>query len=90
MSLMGPEDWFAEVEGSTPLRAAGRVVPYAQVGIRDEAGNSQPPDGISCKEDATCLEHSARQRITPLVRPTNLSSLSVERDFVLCQRSDNG
>ena len=60
MSLMGPEDWFAEVEGSTPLRAAGRVVPYAEVGIRDEAGNSQPPDGISCKEDATCLEHSAR------------------------------
>ena len=39
---MGPEDWFADVEGSTPLRAAGRVVPYAQVEIRDEAGNAVP------------------------------------------------
>ena len=39
---MGPEDWFAEVEGSTPLRAAGRVVPYALVEIRDEADNAVP------------------------------------------------
>ena len=27
LSMMGPEDWFADVDGSTPLRAAGRVVP---------------------------------------------------------------
>ena len=38
LSLMGPEDWFATVDGSTPLRAAGRVVPYALVEIRDEDG----------------------------------------------------
>ena len=42
LSLMGPEDWFADVEGSTPLRAAGRVVPNGSVEIRDEAGNAVP------------------------------------------------
>src|SRR5262245_40991901 len=42
LSLMGPEDWFATVPGSRPLRAAGRVVPYALVGIRDEDGTVVP------------------------------------------------
>ena len=36
---MTPEEWFADVEGSTPLRAAGRVLPFARVEIRDEDGN---------------------------------------------------
>ena len=39
---MGPEDWFATVPGSVPLRAAGRVVPYALVEIRDEDGKVLP------------------------------------------------
>jgi acyl-CoA synthetase (AMP-forming)/AMP-acid ligase II len=42
LSLMGPEDWFATVPGSVPLRAAGRVVPYALVEIRDEDGKVLP------------------------------------------------
>ena len=42
LSLMGPEDWFARVEGSAPLRAAGRVVPYALVEIRDADGTVLP------------------------------------------------
>jgi acyl-CoA synthetase (AMP-forming)/AMP-acid ligase II len=42
LSLMGPEDWFATVPRSTPLRAAGRVVPYALVEIRDPDGTVLP------------------------------------------------
>jgi len=37
LSMMGPEDWFADVDGSTPLRSAGRVSPYALVEIRDDS-----------------------------------------------------
>jgi acyl-CoA synthetase (AMP-forming)/AMP-acid ligase II len=42
LAIMGPEEWFAQVPGSTPLRAAGRVAPYAQVEIRDQDGNPCP------------------------------------------------
>lgn len=33
--MMGPEEWFAEVEGSQPLRSAGRALPWAYLEIRD-------------------------------------------------------
>ncbi|MFI5782080.1 class I adenylate-forming enzyme family protein [Nocardia sp. NPDC051570] len=42
ITAMGPEDWFGTIEGSTPLRSAGRVLPYAQVEIRDEDGRVLP------------------------------------------------
>jgi acyl-CoA synthetase (AMP-forming)/AMP-acid ligase II len=33
--MMGPEEWFAEVEGSNPLRSTGRPLPFAYLEIRD-------------------------------------------------------
>jgi acyl-CoA synthetase (AMP-forming)/AMP-acid ligase II len=33
--MMGPEEWFSEVEGSNPLRSAGRALPFAYLQIRD-------------------------------------------------------
>ena len=33
--MMGPEEWFSEVAGSTPLRSAGRALPFAYLQIRD-------------------------------------------------------
>ena len=33
--MMGPEEWFAEVEGSNPLRSTGRPLPFAYLQIRD-------------------------------------------------------
>jgi acyl-CoA synthetase (AMP-forming)/AMP-acid ligase II len=39
---MGPEQWFAEVEGSTPIRASGMVMPFSQVAIWDEDNNPLP------------------------------------------------
>jgi acyl-CoA synthetase (AMP-forming)/AMP-acid ligase II len=42
LSVMGPELWFADIKGSTPMRSAGRVAPYAEVQIRDAAGNILP------------------------------------------------
>lgn len=42
LAMMGPEEWFADVPGSTPLRAAGRVIPHAEVQIRGPAGQVLP------------------------------------------------
>lgn len=33
--MMGPDEWFSEVEGSNPLRSAGRALPFAYLQIRD-------------------------------------------------------
>ena len=44
IAFMGPQQWFAEVEGSSPLRACGMPLPYAQIQIWDE-NNQQLPVG---------------------------------------------
>ena len=33
--MMGPKEWFSTVEGSNPLRSAGRALPFAYLEIRD-------------------------------------------------------
>jgi acyl-CoA synthetase (AMP-forming)/AMP-acid ligase II len=40
VSFMGSREWFSEVPGSDPVRAAGRVTPFAELDIRD-------PDNVS-------------------------------------------
>ena len=35
LSIMTPSDWFSEIDGSTPMRSGGRVLPYAIVEMRD-------------------------------------------------------
>lgn len=42
VAVMGPELWFAQKEGSTPLRACGVPLPYAEIEIWDE--DDQPVD----------------------------------------------
>ena len=42
VAFMGPEQWFAQVEGSTPLRACGMPLPYAQIQIWDEDNKPLP------------------------------------------------
>jgi acyl-CoA synthetase (AMP-forming)/AMP-acid ligase II len=42
LAMMGPEEWFADIAGSSPLRAAGRVLPYAQVEIRGPTNSVLP------------------------------------------------
>lgn len=38
--MMGPDEWFSEVEGSSPLRSAGRPLPFAYLDIRDPEDSS--------------------------------------------------
>lgn len=44
VAMMGPAQWFAEIEGSTPLRACGMPLPFAQIQIWDEE-NAELPRG---------------------------------------------
>jgi acyl-CoA synthetase (AMP-forming)/AMP-acid ligase II len=42
VTFMGPREWFGTLEGSDPLRAAGRIMPFAELEIRDEHNRSVP------------------------------------------------
>ncbi len=35
ITMMGPDDWFREMSGSTPLRSAGRPLPFGDLAIVD-------------------------------------------------------
>jgi acyl-CoA synthetase (AMP-forming)/AMP-acid ligase II len=42
LTVMTPSEWFGEFPGSTPMRSAGRVLPFARIEVRDEEGSSVP------------------------------------------------
>ena len=42
IAFMGPEQWFGEIEGSKPLLACGKVMPFGLVDIWDENGRPVP------------------------------------------------
>lgn len=45
LTIMTPDEWFSEVPGSTPMRAAGRVLPFARIQIRDTTTGEVLPLG---------------------------------------------
>ena len=40
VSFMGPKEWFRDLPGSDTVRSAGRIMPFAELEIRDD--NNQP------------------------------------------------
>jgi acyl-CoA synthetase (AMP-forming)/AMP-acid ligase II len=38
LTILTPEDWFTPAPGSTPMRSAGKILPFCRLQIRDEAG----------------------------------------------------
>jgi acyl-CoA synthetase (AMP-forming)/AMP-acid ligase II len=38
LTILTPQEWFADVPGSTPTRSAGRVLPFCRLEIRDAEG----------------------------------------------------
>ncbi len=43
IAMMGPTEWFANIDGSQPLRSCGKVLPFADIEIRDvETGEPLP------------------------------------------------
>lgn len=45
LTFMTPKEWFAEAENSTPMRSAGRVMPYARLQVRDVDSGQPAADG---------------------------------------------
>jgi acyl-CoA synthetase (AMP-forming)/AMP-acid ligase II len=43
---MTPRDWFSKPEGSDPMLAAGRVMPFGRIEIRDENNQALPTDEV--------------------------------------------
>lgn len=42
IAFMGPDQWFADVPGSDPIRACGMVMPFALVDVWDQDNNPVP------------------------------------------------
>ncbi|MFC5138595.1 class I adenylate-forming enzyme family protein [Actinomycetospora rhizophila] len=42
LTVMTPQEWFADIPGSSPLRAAGKVLPFARIEVRDEEDTVLP------------------------------------------------
>jgi acyl-CoA synthetase (AMP-forming)/AMP-acid ligase II len=73
--MMGPTEWFSQVEGSNPLRSAGRALPFAYLQIRDSDDHTvivpigeEGEIAISC--DGQMLgfwdnEEATAERLTP-------------------------
>ncbi len=68
LATMGPNDWFATVEGSEPLRAAGRPLPFAELMILDLETHEPLPLGedgeIAGRCDGQMLEFWNNPEIT--------------------------
>ena len=45
ITMMGPGEWFAEVAGSTPLRSAGRPLPFGDIEIVEPDSGEPVPLG---------------------------------------------
>ena len=45
VAMVGSSEWFADIEGSTPLRSVGRPTPFTDVEIRDPVTHEPLPIG---------------------------------------------
>jgi len=45
ITMMGPAEWFSRVEGSNPLRSAGRPLPFGDLAILDPDTHEEVPLG---------------------------------------------
>ncbi len=98
VAMMGPRQWFAEIEGSQPLRACGLALPFAQLEIRDD--DNQPlPAGqagqIAAKTDGQMVgfwnnpEATAERLVDGWVLTGDIGMLDENGYLYMLDRSDD-
>jgi acyl-CoA synthetase (AMP-forming)/AMP-acid ligase II len=98
VAFMGPEQWFSAVEGSTPLRACGMVMPFSLVEIWDEDNRPLPigeTGEIVAKTDGQMTgfwnnpEATAERIVDGWIKSGDIGRLDANGYLYLLDRADN-
>jgi acyl-CoA synthetase (AMP-forming)/AMP-acid ligase II len=97
-AFMGPAEWFGDIPGSEPLLSCGRVMPYAELEIRDEANQPLPcgeTGEVALRSDGqmTCIwgeaDMTARRLVDGWVLTGDIGKLDGNGFLYLQDRKDD-
>lgn len=97
-AFMGPREWFDGVPGSEPLRSCGRVMPYAELEIRDPDNRPLPvgeSGEIALRSDGQMVgiwddpDTTARRLVDGWVLTGDIGRLDVNGFLYLHDRKDD-
>ncbi len=98
VSMMGPRQWFAEMEGSNPIRSCGMPLPFAEIEIWDEENNPVPlgdPGEIVARTDGQMVgfwnnpEATAERIVRGWVKTGDVGRLDRNGYLYILDRSDD-
>lgn len=98
VSMMGPDQWFAEVEGSNPIRSCGLPLPFALIEIWDEENKPVPvgdPGEIVAKADGQMVgfwnnpDATAERIVDGWVKTGDIGRIDANGYLYILDRSDD-